>query len=209
VVGLPVIEVIDATMPELTNMQVQNLQKQPGGFSFQASFPGPLFISPETFSTESVGRMTVRITLQLDCAPQPVTKVIHAATDIHVCKDGSEIAWVSSGDLCTVCRIIAEMAPSPIVPDETTDDLPLARALRLRVVELARISNTLVLLAEHDGGDGLDYQWHASAGGRVERLAPDVVAWTLEEGMTAPFIQAAVAGPAALAVASYGFNEAA
>jgi hypothetical protein len=104
-----------------------------------------------------------------------------------------------------VCRIIAEMAPSPIVPEKTNDALPLAQVLRLRIVELARVSNVVVLLAENDGGDGLEYEWHASAG-KVEHLAPDVVAWTLEEGLDAPSIHAAVWGADGAAVASFAFN---
>ena len=137
--------------------------------------------------------------------------MIHAAMDIHLCfsdHDFKTPEWVSAGDQCTVCRIIAEMAPSPIVPEKCADGLPLARALRLRLVELARISNAVVLLAENDGGPNLEYEWHASAG-RVDELAPDVVLWTLEEGMAAPFIQAAVFGADAAAVVSWAFNEAA
>ena len=97
------------------------------------------------------------------------------------------------------------MAPSPIVPDKHDDELPLARALRLRVVELARISNKVVLLAENDGGAGLEYEWHPSVG-TLERLSPDIVIWTLEEGMPSPFIQAAVYSEDAAAVATYSFN---
>jgi hypothetical protein len=104
-----------------------------------------------------------------------------------------------------VCRIIAEMAPSPIVPDSTGDPLPLSQVLRLRIVELARVANVVVLLAENDGGAGLEYEWQASAG-KIEHLAPDVVAWTLEEGLAAPTIHAAVWGSDAAAVASFAFN---
>lgn len=208
VIGVPFLEVIDATHPELTKMVVTGMTPQAKGWSFQASFPGPLTISPQTFGNVSPGRMTVRVSFELDCSPNGPSKVVHAATDLHVCLDEGEADWVSSGSQCTVCRVIAEMAPSPIVPDGSHDDLPLARALRLRLIELARISNTLVLLAEHDGGEGFEYEWFASDG-RIDRLSKDVVAWTLAEGMPAPFIQAAVSGPGALGVASYGFNEAA
>src|SRR5439155_10591887 len=94
-------------------------------------------------------RMTVRTTLELRCTPDTVTRVVHAAMDVHLCvsdRDFTAPEWVSAGDQCTVCRIIAEMAPSPIIPDKRSDGLPLARALRLRVVELARVSNAVVLL---------------------------------------------------------------
>jgi hypothetical protein len=163
-------------------------------------------------------RITVRVSLEISCGAMvpsadasgdasTATQVVHAVTDIHLCSDGRrDPEWVSSGSVCTVCRIIAEMAPSPIVPDKAADGLPLARVLRLRIIELARISNTVVLLAENDGGEGLEYEWHASAG-TVERLAPDVIVWTLAEGMAAPHVQAAVWSADAAAVASFAFND--
>jgi hypothetical protein len=203
VIGEPVIEVIDASHSALLQMSVSGLTKVAGGWSFSASFPAPLELQADGWA-----RMTVRTAFELDCAPEPTTRVVHAATDVHVCLENGQVEWASSGESCTVCRIIAEMAPSPIVPEPTPDDLPLARALRLRIVELARVSNTVVLWAENDGGDDLEYEWHAS-GGQVQRLSPDVVAWTLQEGMPAPFIQVAISGPDALAVSSFGFNEAA
>jgi hypothetical protein len=202
VVGLPTVEVIDASTPELKQVQFSMMAAVAGGFAFQASFP---LFPLQPGST----RMTVRTTFEVTCDTPGVTRVVHAAMDVYLCdRDYQTFEWVSAGDWCTVCSIIAEMAPSPIVPDKGADGLPLARALRLRIVELARISNAVVLLAENDGGEGMEYEWHAS-GGRIEKLAPDVVLWTLEEGMPAPFVQAAVIGPDAAAVASWGFNEAA
>jgi hypothetical protein len=203
VVGEPLIEVVDTTVPQLASMQVSAITAEAGGYSFDVAFPEPF-----SGSSDGYARMTVRVSLELDCEPPAQTRVVHAATDIHICLSEDDYTWVSSGDQCVVCRVIAEMAPSPIVPDKAYDELPLARAMRLRVIELARISNTVILLAENDGGEGLEYEWHASAGS-VARLAPDVVAWTLSEGMPDPFIQAAVSGPSAVAVASFAFNEAA
>jgi hypothetical protein len=197
-VGTPIVEVIDASDPKLTSIQVTNLTASATGYTFDASWP------EAAQWQDDVTRMTVRVTLEIDCDGSQMT--VHAVTDVHLCIDDDALQWVSSGDTCTVCRVIAEMAPSPIVPDKHGDDLPLAQALRLRVVELARVSNTVVLLAENDGGEGLEYEWHPSVG-KVERLAPDIVAWTLEEGMPSPMIQAAVWSADAAAVASFSFNE--
>jgi len=203
VVGTPIIEVVDATYAPFSSLQVSGLTREATGYSFDATFTQPM---PDVMP-DGYARMTVRVSLELDCAPQPETRVVHAATDIHLCIADNDYAWVSSGDDCVVCRVIAEMAPSPIVPEKAYDELPLAQAMRLRIVELARVSNTLILLAENDGGDGLEYEWHPSVG-RLTQLAPDVVAWTLEQGMADPFIQAAVIGSNAASVASYAFNEA-
>ncbi len=198
VTGTPVVEVLDATDERLKAITVSDLTEVPAGFTFTASFPEGIPL------TEQLTRMTLRVTFEVECQPEPVT--VHAVTDVHLCSESyTESTWVSSGDSCSVCRIIAEMAPSPIVPDQHEDELPLARALRLRVVELARISNKVVLLAENDGGPGLEYEWHASVG-TLQRLSPDVVVWTLEEGMASPFIQAAVYAEDAAAVATYSFN---
>ena len=52
--------------------------------------------------------------------------------------------WVSSGTLCTV---IAERAPSPIVSDNTGDELPLGRVVSMRIIEVARAGKQVLLFA--------------------------------------------------------------
>jgi hypothetical protein len=208
VVGTPTVDVIDATDPTLLKLAFENVRPSVDGFTFTTRATGAT-----NFNVDGMTRITVRVSLEITCdgtvtaadAAQ-ATQVVHAVTDVHLCGDGRQAPeWVSSGSVCTVCRIIAEMAPSPIVPDKAADELPLGRVLRARIIELARISNTVVLLAENDGGEGLEYEWHVSAG-RVERLAPDVIAWTLAEGMAAPYAQAAIWNADAAAVASFAFN---
>jgi len=204
VIGTPLVEVVDATEPGLMTAVFGPMTRVPGGFSFDITFPEPVNLDA------GFTRLTVRTTFEVTCGPDGGnTKQVHAATDIHACNVAEGVsAWASSGDRCVVCRVIAEMAPSPIVPDKPSDGLPLARALRLRVIELARIANRVVLFAENDGGDGLDYEWHASAG-EVERLAPDVIVWTVAPGMATPLMQVAVVGESEAAVATWSWNEAA
>jgi hypothetical protein len=197
VIGTPVVEVIDASHSWLRELSVDNIEPSTTGYTFDASWPNA------AAGGYAIPRMTVRTTLEIRCDDRVMT--VHAVTDVHLCDIEDGFEWASSGDRCSVCRIIAEMAPSPIVPDKRGDDLPLSQALRLRLVELARVSNTVVLWAENDAGDGAEYEWHASHG-RVEHLAPDVVAWTLEEGMASPQIQVAVCGASAAAAVSFAFN---
>jgi hypothetical protein len=200
VVGTPKVEVIDATDPALLDFEVSDVLPNPSGFGFLGRWPGPV-----TFRAEDMTRITVRVTFEAACPDAP--QVVHAVTDVHLCDlDGLPVQWVSSGSVCSVCRIIAEMAPSPIVPDAASDELPLSRVLRLRVVELARVSGTVVLLAENDGGSDVEYEWSASAG-TIERLAPDVIALSAVEGVTTPFVQVAVFAADAAAVASWAFND--
>lgn len=204
VIGTPSVEVIDATDSALKNAQFGPLTKVSGGYSFSVAFPGVFSWNP------GYTRLTVRTTFEVSCGPDGGTsKQVHAATDIHACNmTDTTSTWASSGDRCVVCRVIAEMAPSPIVPDKASDGLPLAKALRLRVIELARVANRVVLFAENDGGDGLDYEWHPSAG-EVEHVAPDVIVWTVAPGMAAPLMQVAVVGESEAAVATWSWNEAA
>jgi len=200
VVGTPKVEVIDATDPALLDFAVSDVLPNPSGFGFLGRWPGPV-----TFRAEGMTRITVRVTFEAACPDAP--QVVHAVTDVHLCDlDGLAAQWVSSGSVCSVCRIIAEMAPSPIVPGAGADELPLGRVLRLRVVELARVSGTVVLLAENDGGSDVEYEWSASSGA-IERLAPDVIALSAVEGVATPFVQVAVFAADAAAVASWAFND--
>jgi hypothetical protein len=84
--------------------------------------------------------------------------------------------------------------------------LPLGQALRARVVELARVGQSVVLFAENDGGEATSYEWHAS-GGKVQQVAEDVVIWRLEEGEEAASMQVAIVGEAGVAVVSYSFER--
>jgi hypothetical protein len=198
--GLPTIEVIDAQAPELLGMQVTAIAAAANGFSFHAEWPAPLSLPPESWV-----RMTVRATFTLACGPME-PRTVESITHIHLCAEPPDVAWVSSGDVCNVCDIIAEMAPSPIVPDVGGDDLPLGRVLRLQVKTLARVGRALVLLADHDGGEGQEHDWRCTAG-EIERLAPDVVVWTPPDAPGPHLVQAAVHSDEAVAVASMTWPE--
>jgi hypothetical protein len=202
IVGVPAIRVVSAPSGFET-LAVSNLRSTPGGFTFEASWPGAAYAPLEG------ARMTLMATFTLACADGG-TQTVESSTELDLCLDGTTLEWVSSGDACTVCEVIAEMAPSPIVPNTHGDDLPLGRVLRLRVVELARAGRTVVLLAENDGGEGTDYSWQVS-GGRVEHLAPDIVLWTVPSndgvGDGVPSGQVAVWNEAGAAVESFVWSR--
>ncbi len=202
VVGLPTVEVVEAWEQQLTGMQVTQMAPTNGGFSFQAEWPQPFVVLPEPWS-----RMTVKTTFDINCNPQG-SATVEAITHIHLCVETGELTWVSSGDQCTACSTVCEMAPSPIVPAAGDDALPLARVLRLRVTALARVGRKLVLLAESDGGAGLHYDWRPS-GGQIAELAPDVIVWTLPDEPGPHLVQVAVHGSHAVAVASLRTDRAA
>ncbi len=201
--GTPTITVVSAQPQALAAMQVTNVQAVAGGWAFHAAWPGPL----TGLDASSAAQMVVKASFDVACTPDGGgARLVEAITNVHLCLGDTDVEWVSSGDLCTVCRVIAEMAPSPIVPEQRTDALPLARALRLRVVPLARVGKSVVLLAENDGGSGLEYEWHASSGS-IERLAADVIVWHLADGDEPSLIQAVLRGDGGAAVATWDWVE--
>lgn len=105
---------------------------------------------------------------------------MESTTSLDLCWKHKERVWVSSGDLCTDCVIIAEMAPSPIPSDNQGDELPLGRVVRLRVVPLAQSGRARLLFAENDAGGDARYEWRVS-GGSLQKIAEDIVLWTLPE----------------------------
>lgn len=189
-------------------INVTNVTPIAGGYSFDAQFVQALTSSP-SFSWQ----VQATASFELQCnTPSDPTRTVEANTIIHLCFDDTyeNLHWVSSGGVCNVCEIIAEMAPSPIVADTTGDDLPLADALRLRLRLLAKVGNAVVLLAENDGGDGMHYQWQPSSG-EIEQLAPDVVLWRLDGDSpeTEALLQVAAHNDEGAAIAMYEWELAA
>ena len=183
-VGLPSITVPASTNPAFATMQVAGLVAIQGGYIFKASWTGKL---PNGYG----GQMTVRVSYTISCADGG-TQTVDSITKIDLCIDGNTVDWVSSGDACTVCAVIAEMAPSPIVSDNRGDDLPLGRVIRIRVVEVARAGRQVLLFAENDAGDDAKFEWRIS-GGTLEPVADDVMLWSMpDEGSQSPFGQVAV-----------------
>lgn len=200
IVGLPSITVTQANPTQFGALQVKALAPANGGYDFLASWSQPI---PHLTMG---GTMQVKTTLTVKC-PDGGTQTVESITNIDFCVEGETFAWVSSGDACTICQIIAEMAPSPIASDNRGDELPLGRVLRLRVVELARAGRTLLLLAENDGGAGAEYEWRVS-GGALERVADDLVLWRLPDDADAPFGQVAVWNDAGASVENFAWGAA-
>lgn len=194
----PKITVKSANPPQLADMLVSDVAFIAGGFSFHASWPSAPALQPN-------GWVMLQIEVELEIACDPAgtdLRTIRSTTEIHLCIGDTDLEWVSSGDECTVCKTIAEMAPPPMPPDQQPDELPLPKAFRLRVVELARAGNTALLFAENDAGAGAEYQWHAT-GGRLEPIEPDLVLWTADEGEDALLAQVALKHAEGVAVASF------
>lgn len=195
VVGTPSVELIgkaplDASDPTMSNMRADN-----GGFAFDvtwSSWTGNLCVNGVT------AEWTFRTTLRLQCGGEE--RAVASDTTVWLCAHNS---WASSGDACEECAVVCEMAPSPIVPGQIGDDLPLASALNVVIRPRVRVGRDVVLVADHDAKDGLAYGWRVSAG-TVEHLDRDVVLWRLPaaDSGQVQLAQVAVTGDDLAAVAS-------
>lgn len=175
VVGTPVVTVT-TIRSYLEGAKITNVTAISGGFRFDITWPKPL----PGYYTESWSA-DLQFTVSFSLACEAGTRAVESTTYVDRCLDGDSVVWRSSGDACVECRVIAEMAPSPIVSDNRGDELPLGRVLQVRVVEVARASNGVLLFAENDAGEQAGYEWHVS-GGVLQRLADDLVFWTPPEG---------------------------
>lgn len=194
VISTPSLSVTSATDASYATMQVTPLVRVPGGYSFTASWP------MLNYDIEG-GSMTVKAAFTLACGGG-AQQLVESITPVDLCYDNQLFSWESAGEACSVCPIIAEMAPSPIVSDGAPDDLPLSRVILIRVRELARAGRSVLMMAEHDGGAEAHCQWRTSEG-ELEILAPDVVLWRLPEGISRPFGQVAVQAEHGAAVENF------
>jgi hypothetical protein len=195
VVGSPTIQVIEAGYPEMMLAQITAISPIDGGFTFHVQWPAPLQVNPDEWAS-----MTWLATMDVSCAGSGA-RLVQARTYINLCIAQGQAVWVSSGDECTACTQICEMAPGPTLSGASPGGRALSRAVRLALVEIARVGRSVIVLAEHDGGPGLRYRWQAR-GGQLTELAPDVVHWSLPEVTADRHLQLAVVGPDCVAAAS-------
>jgi len=199
VVGVPVVSFVPTASSGATQVAISNVRANGLGFAFDAAWsatPGLQCAPSDSW--------TFKTTLQIQCDGGGV-RAIESLTNVRLCKEyGSQGSWVSSGDTCNACATICEMAPSPIVPAQSGDDLPLGSALTVAIRCLAKVGNALLLLAEHEGGEyAFSYDWSVSTG-EIETLERDVALWRLPDGEMdhVHLAQVAVVGANASAVAS-------
>ncbi len=197
VIGLPTVEVVEAWEQGLKQVKITQMSLSAQGFTFHAEFP-VFYPDPAKYT-----QLVVKTTFELKCSAQPGDKrIVESLTYVHLCDTDDGVVWVSSGDACTVCEAVLEMAPSPRVADAGDDELALPRSLRLRILPLVTVGRTVVLLAENDGGRGQVYEWQPT-GGELIQLADDVVAWTPPNDGGPHHLRVAVHSDQAAAVASF------
>lgn len=204
VVGVPTVSFVPTASSGAMRVAISNMRADGQGFAFDAAWSAePVFACGPSDS------WTFKTTLQMQCDGGGV-RAVESSTNLRLCEDGVGMGglpgrtWVSSGDTCHTCATICEMAPSPIVPAQAGDELPLGSALTVVIRSLAKVGDALVLLAEHEGGGGaFSYDWSVSTG-EVQTLDRDVALWRLPAGEMdrVHLAQVAVVGSHAAAVAS-------
>ena len=148
---------------------------QANRFEFDMTWPAA---SKPTAGTS----ITITVSVSFSCAPQmSSTRTAKITAQLVLCQDGARLVWKGSGEQCTVCTAMAEMAPLSTPTPPLADGLPLPGTLGLGVRPVARVGRTVVLVARHDDNIGeVSYRWRAS-GGDLEIVAPDVAVWTMPE----------------------------
>jgi hypothetical protein len=126
--------------------------------------------------------LSVGVSITFVCAPQmSSTRSAKVTAQLVLCREGAGLAWKGSGESCTICTAMAEMAPLSTPTRPLADGLPLSGDLGLGIRAVARAGRTVVLVARHDDNIGeVSYRWRAS-GGDLQIVAPDVAVWTMPE----------------------------
>ena len=185
----------------LEQLRVSGLTPSGRAYRFRGTWATPQ--APRNAYATGDEHLTVRIELVIRCGEKSgQTRRVVALTHVYRCQEGRRWAWRSSGDECHRCVMICEMAPSPIIPANGADALPLAQAIRLRLRVVAELDGALVLLAEHAlGPDRLSYEWRAS-GGQMLYTDKDIAVWTRARQPGPHLLQVTAQMPGGAAVAS-------
>ncbi len=188
VVGLPTVRVVEnhpAAAPTLGSVTAAS-----DGYRFEMTFSGT---SPE-------GRIVLETRFQVGCGQD--AREVRALTALYECTG----EWLSSGDECSDCATICEMAPAPIRPSGSDDRSALSEALRLGVRVLGRVHGALALLAEHGSGPGFAYDWSAEDG-ELLWTDGDVALWRPPPEHGSHVVQVTARGPRAAAVATLHWSQ--
>jgi hypothetical protein len=199
--GEPSLEIIGASDSRLLAARISELTPTDDGYSFEITWP-----EDSLLQAQDLTRVQFRTALDLSCEGE-TTRLVHAVSELHLCGGFASVpsSWASAGDQCVVCRVIAELAASPIIPEPRRSGLPLGQAMRARIVELAKVGGSVVLFAENDGGSASGYEWHA-VGGTIERVADDVVVFRRDPLAPTSSLQVAIMNDDGVAVVSYAYT---
>jgi hypothetical protein len=191
--ALPRIVVEAAKPSEIGNATVTDIVKTSSGFSFKISWP----ISLSSYHTGwDPPSLTIRVYLEVLCDQDADsgtrTVVVESITYFNLCAGPDHPIWVASGDQCTSCDSVCEMAAIPIVPTVGPDELALPSALSAEIVPIVEVSRSLTLFIDHRGARGpVRYAWKITAGTLSSNDQSETV-WELPSDPGPHLVQVAV-----------------
>ncbi len=203
IIGLPTITVIDAQPDELNKALVTDVAALGRGFTFNIEFPESAWLEPGLAEITGIAEITAEVVLEVMCDDSSNdTQMVESATYIHLCENKDHLDWVSSGDVCTICHEINEIAASPLPTSCGEDSAALSGSPRVEIIPVARYGRSLVLFAEHWGVEkSLSFSWSASKGS-ISGEDQSGVIWELPTDPGPHMIQVAVKGSNSAAVAT-------
>lgn len=196
---MPTVNVFDLDSTLATPTVTGIAAEQNGtGYGFGLTFAA----SPSIYMFAVPPRIVLETTFAINCGGE--TRQVRALTALYLCSDSmtTAVGWASSGDRCIECASVCEMAASPILPAEEVGPMALSGAVRARVRVLGLVHGALVLLAEHNGGEGFEYE-RSATGGRLVWVDRDVALWVPPEStLESQLVQVAMSSDRAVGVAS-------
>jgi hypothetical protein len=200
VVGNPNIAPVFSSPKSLMKMKITDIQRDDSGFTFQASWPAFAF-KKRTAPIE----LQLKVELTLSCG-DATTKTVNYQTHLYYhTKSGlcAGSGWSTSPNTPDPCDYLCEMAPSPIIDTDQTQEGLLNHAMEVDILAVAEGSRSLCLVAEVRHAKGpVEYQW-IPTDGAVDDPKQGGVVWKLSKGSAVQQIQLSVTDRASAAVASF------
>ena len=149
--------------------------------------------------------LTFQVTLDFACSPaMSSTRQLQTATNVVLCGYYGNPNWVSTGDTCTTCYPMAEMAAQLMpAPEREPDGVALPGELNINIAPVAREGRIVVLMVQKPSDTPeLSLTWRAS-GGQLLLAADDVAVWTLPDEPGPHQVQVAALAGQSASIATY------
>ena len=176
---------------------ISNLTRVNQNYTFDANL---------TNGNPSLGSaLTFQVTLDFTCSPtMSSTRELTAATYVTLCGYTANLNWVSSGDTCTNCYPMLEVAAQLMpAPEREPDGIPLPGELNIQISPVAREGRTIVLMVQKPSdAHELSLTWRSS-GGQLLLAADDVAVWTLPDEPGPHQVQVAALAGQSASIATY------
>ncbi len=153
--------------------------------------------------------LTFQVTLDFTCSPtMNSTRELNASTYVILCGYIGNLNWVSSGDTCTACYPMVEVAAQLMpAPDREPDGIALPGELAINITPVAREGRTIVLMVQKPSdAPELSLTWRSS-GGQLLLAADDVAVWTLPDEPGPHQVQVAALAGQSASIATYLYRD--